>query len=123
MVTRHVPTLPELAEQRHALVIERSAKTGAVSVARPDPHGQALIYAAMTANAEHAKIASMRALDPEGSTDMTQQHEPLPDPPRCPMVSGRTGLRCSRVDKHDGPHSLDVSWETTVAVERRRRGH
>ena len=132
-----VPRLPDLVEGRHATVIERSSKTGAVSVARATPHGQALIYAAMHTNAAAHHLATMRALDPEGLTDMDQARQDQIDEAlrlrpelrvlQCPAVHAETGTRCTRVERHEvGPkrtaHDASVTFETNAELHSRLIG-
>lgn len=129
-----VPHLADLVEARHATVIERSSKTGAVSVARATPHGQALIYAAMHTNAAAHHLATMRALDPEGPTDMDQARQDQIDEAlrlrpeltvlQCPAVHAETGTRCTRVEGHltspkPTAHDAGVTFETNASIHMR----
>lgn len=54
-----VPTASALAKQKLAVVLERNGK-GEVTVARPTPEGQALIYEIMARNSERTRAAHER---------------------------------------------------------------
>lgn len=124
MVIPEVPYVEELLSQGLATVVGRSGK-GEPTHHRLTTEGQRVVYAAMHARAARAKIASMRALDPEGTDDMTQQHQPLRPEitvAQCPLVN-QHGTRCTQVEGHaerwGTKHNADVTFETYADLHRR----
>lgn len=131
-----VPTVVELAETGMARPVARNMK-GEPTHYRLTDEGQRVVYAAMHQTATDYHRRTMRALDPEGITDMDQQREdqiaaaqrlrPELSVLQCQAVHAETSTRCTRVERHEiGPkgtaHDAGVTFETNAALHARLIG-